>query len=295
MRRTKKGNVIYVEKQEKTVPFAEAVQAYRQFKLLEGRCDRHIERAMDLWMDAFGALNVNEINQSRVDDYAVAKMSHMQPNTIAKYIMMLKAVLNDAHRRGLVDSVSYIKAPKYFDERDEHLSKDEAERLLVWAIHELTPLEAMAFGTLIYTGVRVNELCKLRGNDFRHDRVVVRKKSGKTRNTRNIPYAKTYLDTFRPDNIHAAFGDNYVFTEVAGNPAAMSEYLGRLLKRGLAAIGIVRDFRVHDLRHTFAFLCGEAGMDLGDLQVLMGHAHISMTMRYRGFIKSRAYDVMTNI
>jgi integrase len=63
------------------------------------------------------------------------------------------------------------------------------------------------------------------------------------------------------------------------------------LRRWTTEVGI-DDFRVHDLRHTFAWQCAFHGCDLGELQMLMGHANIAMTMRYRGFIMSKAKGVI---
>jgi integrase len=39
-------------------------------------------------------------------------------------------------------------------------------------------------------------------------------------------------------------------------------------------------FRLYDLRHTFGSRMAMAGVDLATLKELMGHSHISMTMRY---------------
>jgi integrase len=40
------------------------------------------------------------------------------------------------------------------------------------------------------------------------------------------------------------------------------------------------DFRLYDLRHTFGSRAAMAGVDLPTLKELMGHSHISLTMRY---------------
>ena len=42
----------------------------------------------------------------------------------------------------------------------------------------------------------------------------------------------------------------------------------------------IRDFRFHDLRHTFASWYMMNGGDLYELAKLMGHANIKMTGRY---------------
>ncbi len=38
--------------------------------------------------------------------------------------------------------------------------------------------------------------------------------------------------------------------------------------------------RFHDLRHSFAVACAKSGMPLVELQQRLGHATITMTMRY---------------
>jgi site-specific recombinase XerD len=42
----------------------------------------------------------------------------------------------------------------------------------------------------------------------------------------------------------------------------------------------VKDFKWHDLRHTFASRLVMAGVDIRTVQELMGHKSITMTMRY---------------
>jgi site-specific recombinase XerD len=42
----------------------------------------------------------------------------------------------------------------------------------------------------------------------------------------------------------------------------------------------IEDFRIHDLRHTFATRLVQNGVDLYRVKELLGHKTIAMTMRY---------------
>jgi len=53
----------------------------------------------------------------------------------------------------------------------------------------------------------------------------------------------------------------------------------------------IRDFRFHDLRHTFASWYMMSGGDLYELSKLLGHSNIKMTERYADL--ARAHIVKT--
>jgi len=53
----------------------------------------------------------------------------------------------------------------------------------------------------------------------------------------------------------------------------------------------IRDFRFHDLRHTFASWYRMSGGDLYELSKLLGHSNIKMTERYADL--ARAHIVKT--
>ena len=73
----------------------------------------------------------------------------------------------------------------------------------------------------------------------------------------------------------------YVFTYKAGEetPAKSMKRVDRSFKAALTRAGI-ENFRFHDLRHTFASHFIMRGGNLKELQEILGHKDITMTMRY---------------
>jgi hypothetical protein len=72
----------------------------------------------------------------------------------------------------------------------------------------------------------------------------------------------------------------YVFPSEAGDtPLDSQNFINRVFVKALDRAK-VEDFTWHDLRHTFASRLAMAGVDLRTIQELMGHATLTMTLRY---------------
>ena len=84
--------------------------------------------------------------------------------------------------------------------------------------------------------------------------------------------------------------EQYVFPGMTGHRLTDVK---NSFKRALMKSGI-ENFRFHDLRHTFATNQRLAGTDLTDLKDLLGHADLSMTMRYAHVTPRHRRKVMEN-
>ena len=84
--------------------------------------------------------------------------------------------------------------------------------------------------------------------------------------------------------------DRYVFPGVKGRRL---DNITRSFETARRNAGI-SNFRFHDLRHTFATNQRLAGTDLNDLKDLLGHADLTMTMRYAHVTPRHKRKVMEN-
>lgn len=140
-------------------------------------------------------------------------------------------------------------------------------------VDHLRPLVLLA----INTGMRRGELFNLTWKDVDLPRamLVVRGEGAKSGKTRHIPLnaeAVTVLEGWR----ESSDGKNLVFPGTDGERMDnITSSWGKLVKDAK-----VRNFRFHDLRHSFASKLVMAGVDLNTVRELLGHADLKMTLRY---------------
>jgi integrase len=135
---------------------------------------------------------------------------------------------------------------------------------------------------ILYTGLRRGEALALRYEDIDFNKKVihVRRSAYWMGNSPHIKEPKTEAgtrDVFLLDNLAAHIdrsGSGYIFRGKGGGVMTNSWYQCRwaayLKETGL-------NITAHQLRHAYAGVLFDAGLDVKDAQDLMGHANISVT------------------
>jgi integrase len=125
----------------------------------------------------------------------------------------------------------------------------------------------------IHTGMRKGEILSLKWEQIRDGFIYLRET--KTNEPRQIPINETLDEVFKRIRRKQHLTSDYVFT-----------YLGKSIKDVKTAFNAavkragIEDFRFHDLRHTFASQLLLHGGSLKDVQELLGHKTMTMTLRY---------------
>jgi integrase len=131
----------------------------------------------------------------------------------------------------------------------------------------LTPVVLLAMNT----GLRRGELLSLTWADIDLDArmLTVRAENAKSGRERHVP-----LNT-EAQAVLTQWGTQ---TGRAGGVFDVADV--KTAWRGLLEAAAIASFRFHDLRHHFASKLVRAGVDLNTVRELLGHADISMTLRY---------------
>lgn len=214
-------------------------------------------------------------------------MSHRAAETIKHSLALVRQVFNCAKTAGIYfkdNPVSAVKKPKADNRRMRFLTKEEAGLLLDELQKRSQTLYEMAYLSL-YTGLRAGEVFKLKwvDIDFEGKKIAVR-------DTKSSVNRYAYMTDKLLQILKDRYGvgqnlDSYVFTGTDKN-APITE-ISNSFDRTVKAVGLnegITDRRqkvvFHTLRHTFASWLVQAGIDLYQVQNLMGHSNITMTQRY---------------
>ena len=158
------------------------------------------------------------------------------------------------------------------------LSRDEVSRLFAAAANFRARTLLM---TTYAAGLRVSEVCALQLTDIESapDRMCIKVchgKGSKDRYTMLSPQLllilREYWRMYRPRI--------WLFPNPAGSGSIAIETAQRMYGAARNRAGLDRKGGIHTLRHSFATHLLESGVDIHTIQRLLGHSHVSTTMRY---------------
>ncbi len=236
----------------------------------------------------FGDKNIHEITTWSIEQYKVKRKTEVKASSVNRELAMLKSMLNKAVEWGkLKEAPKRIKLLKGVQNRLRFLMPDEVQRLISNCSDHLRPIVI----TAIHTGMRKGEFLNLRWSQVNLEKGIITLSDTKNDEKRYVPLDKTVRATLSEIRRKGEF----VFRgRKEGKPLAWIEmsFHNALKKSG------IEDFKIHDMRHTFASNLVMAGVDLMTVKELLGHKSIEMTMRYAHLApehKMRAINVLDEV
>ena len=216
-------------------------------------------------------LQLSQINMNTLWPYIHHRRLTVKNATINRELEVVRHILNLAQKEWLcLDVVPFIRMLKESPPRVRFLTQSEADRLLLALPHHLQPVIQYALST----GCRRSEILKLEWSRVNMNRKVAWLNHGATKNgaARGIPLNRDALIALE---MAKSRNSRWVFT-YKGNPMVG---IGSAFKKGLKRAEI-KDFRFHDLRHTWASWHVMSGTPLYDLMTLGGWKTMDCVQRY---------------
>ncbi|MBN2645047.1 MAG: site-specific integrase [Desulfuromonadaceae bacterium] len=240
--------------------------------------------------EEFGGVKLNALTLSVVETWQARLLSQERPPlkgcdeprpplavaSVNRRVACLKHMLTKARDWDLIskenlDRLRRVKLPKEENRRHRFLSVEECQTLIQVAEPHLRPVIIFALNT----GCRKGEILGLTWDrvDLKHGFIHLDKTKSGT--GRDIPINQPLKECLQ--GLIRRVDTNLVFY----NPATGHSW--HELKRSFSTAcrrAKLTDFRFHDLRHTFASQLVMAGIDLTTVSRLLGHASLTMTLRY---------------
>lgn len=245
---------------EQRVTFGDLVDEFKKAK------PNHWSKGLiDIIKSWFADYPARSVTPQKIQEKMNALVSDGRTDATAnRYRAIIGAVYSWAIRNGRIERNPARMVPLRREEnhRIRFLEAEEETRLrkVIHARHE------PEFTLALNTGMRLGEMMSLAWGDVDLERKVIQLRKTKSGRPRSVPInadALTALKKLRKQ----------------GRSQVMASHPRYWFEAALTAAN-VKNFRWHDLRHTFASRLVMAGVNLRTVQELLGHQTIAMTIRY---------------
>jgi integrase len=219
-----------------------------------------------------------DISGAAIAQYERRRLGEVSAYTVANELTVLRHMLRLARRWGYIDQVPDVEMPRRPEGRTRFLDEAEIVRLLHACAEAKgrNPYLPAIVTIAINTGMRKAEILELEWErvDLSTGRLTLyRTKSGKPR---GVPMNTAVYDALVGIQSDPEQRRGLVFQK---RDARAWGQIRTAFQNALDRAGI-KGVRFHDLRHTAASHMVMRGASLKDVQEVLGHADIKMTMRY---------------
>lgn len=245
----------------------------RWLKETSHKADHKRDKEKLRWLDPYlGHLTLTQVTREVIETIAETKAQEASSSTANRYLALVRAILRRARDDWeWINLIPTVRLYKESNRRIRWITHEEARCLIAALPPHLADLAEFTLAT----GLRQRNASFLRWDQIDMQRHVawIHHDEAKAKKAFSVPLNQDALKVLR-----RRLGRNplYVFT-YHGKPVKCCTT--KAWKRALAESGI-RDFRWHDLRHTWASWHVQRGTSLQELMELGGWSSYEMVLRY---------------
>ncbi len=192
--------------------------------------------------------------------------------------------------KGLIEENPLIDIPSPRVNYDDfkRLKNDEVNKIYAAIVQHnastfMLRRDTAIVSTLLYSGVRRGELIGLRVNDidFIKNEITIKGETSKSKRTRilkmnptQVMHLKDYFKERKNNNIKS----EQLFVSTKQDRGLTQHGFEHWVRRMIENSGV--KLHLHQFRHTFACKLVEVGVHIVNIQKMLGHTDIRMTMKY---------------
>lgn len=231
------------------------------------------------WLDQemHHAVPLRRVSESDLKQYQIwlSTQKGYSKNSLYTTIKALQAF----YRFLGLETADTLKPPKRSQSLPKYLTEAEATRLLEAASD--TPRSHAMVGLLLYSGLRVGELCSVQIPDIDFDELTLRIRSGKGDKDRLVIVAPKCMGLVKAWlAVRPKSPSDYLFPMKNGKEPLSSRVVQRIVLARAKKAGLEKRVTPHVLRHTLATTLLRRGGDIRFIQRILGHASIATTQIY---------------
>ena len=271
----------------------EAVDKYLKTAKELKRSWKDDKHKLDIFKKDYGNVSIDDITPEDIEKFIHnVKKRGIKPATVRHYLQVLRRMYNYLSEIDLYDQrnpASKVKVSVPDNTVVEALTPEECKRL-----KEVCNKENIKYngGYLIlfalYTGLRASSIFRLKWEDIDLEKKFVRLKETKNRKQSTIILSDLAVDLLKS----VSHTDEYVFPSPFGG---QRKDIRRAWKKVKKKAEIRPYIRFHDLRHTFATMLAESGVDLQVISQMLTHSSITVTQKYAHVRNRRLKDAAGKI
>jgi site-specific recombinase XerD len=231
-----------------------------------------------------------------IEHFKSVRLLVCSPTTVNIQFRTLRAAFNHAVDWQLLYQNPFLKTSQLTapEQLPSYLTKEQFKKLL-GVVEEKELKDLIVFATL--TGMRLGEIVNLRWADIDLERKLVQVSNSKTFKTktgkmRTLPLNLLVVDLLRQKALLTQITE-YVFQR---NGLRIAEgYISHTFKKFVRLSGLPEAIHFHTLRHTFATWLVQEGVNIYEVQKLLGHSDITTTQIYSHLASNELHHTINKI
>jgi integrase/recombinase XerD len=295
--------------------FNRAIKSFLQYCLVERALSPLTLNAYQKDLDQFLSItdsknyDVTSLDKEIIRSYLAVINNGYKPKTLKRKLATLKSFFNFLEREDLIPVTPFRKLHIKID-RSKQLPKTIKEsslsQILKYAYLEQQKFcqsskaymeitrDICVIELLFATGIRVSELCDIAPQeiDLKNNRLKINGKGNKQRmiplcEKNSLKILKEYTRLYK-DKFH----DSTSFFLNRDLRPLSDQSVRRIIKKYSKIAGITENITPHMFRHTIATMLLENGVDIRNIQTLLGHSSLSVTEIYTHVSLSSQRDIL---